>query len=378
MGGEPLAARHQLHRVDRGRGGVTTGISAADRAHTIRVAAAPHATPDDIVQPGHIFPLMAQPGGVLVRAGHTEACCDLARLAGHTPAAVLCEIMSDDGTMARLPDLEIFAADARPEDRHHRRPDPVPQPHRALVERIAERPLTTPRGRVPAGRLSRQASDATHLALARGPISPETETLVRVHEPLSVIDLLDADSDAHSWSVLEALQAIAAAGRGVIVLLHRAESRAGAAPPRDRRGGARAAQDGPAQLRHRRADPARSRRRQDAAARAAAQDAEHGGLRSRGHRLRRGAARARRIGIDNGIERRSADGAKRRVGIVLSRFNPAIGKGLLAGALRALNEAGVADDRITIVTVPGALETPLALQRSRRAAITTRWSRSVP
>src|SRR6185437_4828009 len=89
--------------------GVTTGISAADRAHTIRVAAAAHATPDDIVQPGHVFPLIAQPGGVLARAGHTEACCDLARLAGASSSAVLCEIMKDDGTMARLPDLEIFA-----------------------------------------------------------------------------------------------------------------------------------------------------------------------------------------------------------------------------------------------------------------------------
>jgi 3,4-dihydroxy 2-butanone 4-phosphate synthase/GTP cyclohydrolase II len=89
--------------------GVATGISAKDRAHTIRVAAAPDAKPSDIVQPGHVFPLIAQPGGVLARAGHTEACCDLAALAGLTPAAVLCEIMNADGTMARLPDLLVFA-----------------------------------------------------------------------------------------------------------------------------------------------------------------------------------------------------------------------------------------------------------------------------
>src|SRR5947207_8451189 len=89
--------------------GVTTGISAADRAHTIRVAAARDARPEDIVHPGHVFPLVAQAGGVLARAGHTEACCDLARLAGFSPSAVLCEIMKDDGTMARLPDLECFA-----------------------------------------------------------------------------------------------------------------------------------------------------------------------------------------------------------------------------------------------------------------------------
>src|ERR1051326_7193695 len=91
--------------------GIATGISAHDRALTIKVAAAPAARPEDIVQPGHVFPLIAQPGGVLVRAGHTEACCDLARLAGLTPAAVLCEVMRDDGAMARLPDLLPFAAE---------------------------------------------------------------------------------------------------------------------------------------------------------------------------------------------------------------------------------------------------------------------------
>src|SRR4029077_13277033 len=90
---------------------IATGISAHDRALTIKVASAPEARPEDIVQPGHVFPLIAQPGGVLVRAGHTEACCDLARLAGLTPAAVLCEIMRDDGAMARLPDLLHFAAE---------------------------------------------------------------------------------------------------------------------------------------------------------------------------------------------------------------------------------------------------------------------------
>ena len=89
--------------------GISTGISAADRAHTIRVATRPHAKPSDLVQPGHVFPLVAAPGGVLMRAGHTEACCDLARLAGLNPAAVLCEVMNDDGTMARLPDLLPFA-----------------------------------------------------------------------------------------------------------------------------------------------------------------------------------------------------------------------------------------------------------------------------
>src|SRR5690349_24125252 len=155
--------------------GVTTGISAADRAHTIRVAAAAGATPDDIVQPGHVFPLIAQAGGVLARAGHTEACCDLARLAGHSPSAVLCEIMNDDGTMARLPDLEVFAR------RHGLKIGSIVDliHHRSrterLIERVAERPLATPAGAFRLVVYRDKLSDATHLALTRGPISPDTE-----------------------------------------------------------------------------------------------------------------------------------------------------------------------------------------------------------
>jgi 3,4-dihydroxy 2-butanone 4-phosphate synthase/GTP cyclohydrolase II len=204
--------------------GVSTGISAADRAHTIRVAAAAHALPEDIVQPGHVFPLVAQPGGVLARAGHTEACCDLVRLAGFTAAAVLCEIMKDDGTMARLPDLVVFA-------REHGLKigaitDLIQYRSRTekLIERIAERPLATQFGAFRLVVYRDKLTDATHLALVRGPVSPDTETLVRVHEPLSVMDLLDQESATHSWSVADALRAIASAGRGVMVLLHRPES----------------------------------------------------------------------------------------------------------------------------------------------------------
>jgi len=204
--------------------GVSTGISAADRAHTIRVASRPDARPEDIVQPGHVFPLVAQPGGVLARAGHTEACTDLAVLAGLNPAAVLCEIMNEDGTMARRPDLERFAA------AHGLHigtiADLIEYRSRTekLVERIAERPLSTPAGAFRLVVYRDKLTDATHLALTRGPIAPDRETLVRVHEPLSVMDLLDAESHTHSWSVGEAQRAIAAAGRGVIVLLHRPES----------------------------------------------------------------------------------------------------------------------------------------------------------
>src|SRR5438477_11969110 len=204
--------------------GVTTGISAADRAHTIRIAAAPGARPDDIVHPGHVFPLVAQAGGVLARAGHTEACCDLARLAGFSAAAVLCEIMKDDGTMARLPDLERFA------DEHGLRigaiTDLIHYRSRTekLIERIAERPLATQFGAFRLVVYRDKLTDATHLALVRGPLSPDTETLVRVHEPLSVMDLLDAGSTSHSWTIPAALAAVNDAGRGVVVLLHRPES----------------------------------------------------------------------------------------------------------------------------------------------------------
>jgi 3,4-dihydroxy 2-butanone 4-phosphate synthase/GTP cyclohydrolase II len=204
--------------------GITTGISAADRARTVQVAARPDASPDDIVQPGHVFPLIAQDGGVLVRAGHTEACCDLMRLAGLNPSAVLCEIMNDDGTMARLPDLLAFAhahglrigtiADLI----HYR------SRTETLVERIAERPLTTAHGAFRLVVYRDKLTDATHLVLVRGPLSPDTETLVRVHEPVSVMDLLDVASTSHSWPIPAALAAIAEAGRGVVVLLHRPES----------------------------------------------------------------------------------------------------------------------------------------------------------
>jgi 3,4-dihydroxy 2-butanone 4-phosphate synthase/GTP cyclohydrolase II len=204
--------------------GVTTGISAADRARTVLAAVAPDARPADIVQPGHIFPVMAQPGGVLVRAGHTEAGCDLARMAGLMPAAVICEIMKDDGTMARMPDLLTFAeahglkVGAITDLIHYR------SRTERIIERIAERPLNTPHGAFRLVVYRDKLSDATHLALVRGPIAPDVETLVRVHEPLSVMDLLDGESASHSWTIPGALAAISEAGRGVVVLLHRPES----------------------------------------------------------------------------------------------------------------------------------------------------------
>jgi 3,4-dihydroxy 2-butanone 4-phosphate synthase/GTP cyclohydrolase II len=207
--------------------GIATGISAADRALTVKVAASPGAKADDIVQPGHVFPLIAQPGGVLVRAGHTEACCDLARLAGLTSAAVLCEIMRDDGTMARLPDLVEFAA------KHKLKIGTIADliEHRSrnesLVQRTAERDIETPWGKFHMVSYRDLSVGALHLSLAFGRIDSKTETLVRVHEPLSVLDLLDAGAGTHSWGVGEALKAVQRAGAGVMVLMNCSEAGSG-------------------------------------------------------------------------------------------------------------------------------------------------------
>jgi 3,4-dihydroxy 2-butanone 4-phosphate synthase/GTP cyclohydrolase II len=206
--------------------GVTTGISAADRARTVRAAIRADASSHDIVQPGHIFPLMAQEGGVLVRAGHTEAGCDLARLAGLTPASVICEILKDDGEMARLPDLEIFAEQHGVKigsiaDLIHYRSSTE-----SFVMRAAERDINTVHGRFRLYAYSDRIASETHLALVRGKPGPAQEVLVRVHEPLSVIDLLDTGSTGHSWNFHDALEAIARAECGVIVLLHRQEAAA--------------------------------------------------------------------------------------------------------------------------------------------------------
>ena len=204
--------------------GVTTGISAADRARTIQAAVAKDAKATDIIQPGHIFPIVAQAGGVLMRAGHTEAGCDLAALAGLTPAAVICEIMNDDGSMARLPDLLEFA------QLHNMKigtiADLIHYRSRteSLVKRAAEREIETAHGKFRTIVYLDQAGGAAHLALTLGEVHPERETLVRVHEPLSVLDLIDTGAGTHSWSVDAALRAIAAQGSGVLVLLNAGES----------------------------------------------------------------------------------------------------------------------------------------------------------
>ena len=204
--------------------GVTTGISAADRARTVQAAVGRHAKAADIVQPGHIFPLKAQKGGVLMRAGHTEAGCDFAELAGLTPAAVICEIMNDDGTMARLPDLVEFAREHQLRigtiaDLIHYRSQ-----NESIVERVGERPMQTVHGAFQAIAYRDKPSGSAHLALVHGTLLPHQETLVRVHQPVSILDMLETRATTHSWNMASAMTAICNSERGVIVLLNCEES----------------------------------------------------------------------------------------------------------------------------------------------------------
>ena len=204
--------------------GVTTGISAADRARTVQAAVAREARAEDLVQPGHIFPLQAVDGGVLMRAGHTEAGCDLAAMAGLTPAAVICEIMKDDGTMARLPDLQLFARE------HGLRIGTIADlieyrsRNETLVEKVGSRPLQTAWGRFAAHAWQDKPSEDLHLALVMGEWSPDEAVCVRVHEPLSVLDALETGRSMHSWSLDTSLQYLSEQGKGVAVLLNCGET----------------------------------------------------------------------------------------------------------------------------------------------------------
>ena len=204
--------------------GVTTGISAADRARTIQVAVAKNTQASDLVQPGHVFPLQAVEGGVLMRAGHTEAGCDLAAMAGCSPSAVICEIMNDDGTMARLPDLQTFATE------HGLKIGTIAGliEHRSrtesLVNAISSRAMQTAHGEFKAVAYQDSTSGAVHLALIKGQWDKDHAVLARVHEPLSVLDALEPDRIMHSWGLDAAMRRIAKEGAGVIVLLNCGES----------------------------------------------------------------------------------------------------------------------------------------------------------
>jgi 3,4-dihydroxy 2-butanone 4-phosphate synthase / GTP cyclohydrolase II len=204
--------------------GVTTGISAYDRAHTVRTAVAPNASPEDLRQPGHIFPIMAQPGGVLTRAGHTEAGCDLARLAGFEPAAVIVEIMNDDGTMARRPELEAFARS------HNLKIGTIADLIRyrlrneRSVERISEQNVQTEFGEFRLHMYEDHVHRDVHLALTHGPIGETSVPLVRVHIADTLRDLLGIRGPSRAWTLRAAMERIAQAGSGVIVILRDNES----------------------------------------------------------------------------------------------------------------------------------------------------------
>ncbi|OAH96301.1 bifunctional 3,4-dihydroxy-2-butanone-4-phosphate synthase/GTP cyclohydrolase II [Methylomonas methanica] len=204
--------------------GVTTGISAADRALTVQAAVAKNAQPGDLVQPGHIFPLMAQAGGVLNRAGHTEAGCDLARLAGVEPAAVIVEILNDDGSMARRPDLEVFA------DQHNLKIGTIADlihyriKHENTLERISECVYPTEFGDFRLYAYQDCNDDNVHLALVMGNVAGDEPVLVRVHARNLIDDLLFSKRSDCSLPVREALKNIAEAGRGVLVIIRQKEN----------------------------------------------------------------------------------------------------------------------------------------------------------
>ncbi|QWE04737.1 bifunctional 3,4-dihydroxy-2-butanone-4-phosphate synthase/GTP cyclohydrolase II [Polynucleobacter sp. JS-JIR-II-50] len=200
--------------------GVTTGISAADRALTIKTAVALNAKPSDLVQPGHIFPLMAQPGGVLIRSGHTEAGCDLAAMAGCSPTSVICEIMKDDGSMARLPDLLEFAKEHQLKIGSIADLIQYRSQHESIVVREGSREFITPWGKFQGIIYRDTPSSCVHIALVHGKPSEAEETLVRVHEPVTVLDFLDSNVSTHSWPLAKALEEIASSSAGVAVLLN--------------------------------------------------------------------------------------------------------------------------------------------------------------
>ncbi len=219
-----ISATNEEHRTNftisiEAAEGVTTGISAYDRAHTIRSAVAPNATPTDIVQPGHIFPLMAQPGGVLTRAGHTEAGCDLARLAGFEPAAVIVEILNEDGTMARRPDLEIFA------EKHGLKIGTIEDliryrvQNEKTIERMYEQEVQTEFGSFHLVAYQEMARHQIHLALVKGQVNPGDAVMVRVHLENELCDLLALSLPCCGWPLRGAMQRIQQEGQGVIVIL---------------------------------------------------------------------------------------------------------------------------------------------------------------
>jgi len=204
--------------------GVTTGISAADRARTIQCAVAMNAKPDDLLQPGHVFPLMAQPGGVLNRAGHTEAGCDLARLAGCEPAAVIVEILNEEGSMARRPELEVFAQQhglkiGTIADLIHYRIQ-----NEQTVERICSCEFPTEFGHFRLYAYQDRIDNNLHLVLAMGQVSGDEPVLVRVHGRSLLCDLFSGKREETAFPLRKAMQKIAEEGRGLLVVIRKEEN----------------------------------------------------------------------------------------------------------------------------------------------------------
>jgi 3,4-dihydroxy 2-butanone 4-phosphate synthase/GTP cyclohydrolase II len=204
--------------------GVTTGISAHDRAHTVITAVAAGARPEDLRQPGHIFPLMAQPGGVLTRAGHTEAGCDLARLSGFSPAAMIVEILNDDGTMARRPDLELFAG------KHNLKIGTIADliryrlKNERSVERIYDKPVDTEYGEFRLCCYEDHVNKTVHIALAKGDLNGDLPPLVRVHIKDTLRDVVGVNSEKLGWPLRAAMRRVATEASGVVVILRPEES----------------------------------------------------------------------------------------------------------------------------------------------------------
>jgi len=204
--------------------GVTTGISAHDRAHTVKTAVAPNARPEDLRQPGHIFPLMAQPGGVLTRAGHTEAGCDLARLSGLSAAAMIVEILNDDGTMARRPDLELFAKN------HGLKIGTIADliryrlKNERSVERVYDEPVDTEYGGFRLCCYEDHVNKAVHIALVKGDLNSSLPPLVRVHIKDTLRDVVGVSSERLGWPLRAAMRRVAKEDSGVVVILRSEES----------------------------------------------------------------------------------------------------------------------------------------------------------
>jgi 3,4-dihydroxy 2-butanone 4-phosphate synthase/GTP cyclohydrolase II len=207
--------------------GITTGISAADRARTVRTAVAKNANPSDIVMPGHIFPLIAQNGGVLNRAGHTEAGCDLARLAGYDPSAVIVEVMNEDGTMAKRPELEVFA------EKHNIKVGTIADlihyrnMNDRTIDRVGERLIQTDNGEFTLYTYTDRTSDSVHHALIMGVIKADEPCLVRVQTINTLRDVFGTERPGFksSWSIQDTLARIAKEEHGVLVIVEHRESK---------------------------------------------------------------------------------------------------------------------------------------------------------